>query len=302
MAIHEVTKMWSRNSSSASATDNGRGFEISFREAYQITHDPGTTLYEIYTTSQGPNPLPAINSPFPKTINPANGTPLTFFEFVFYRAATPTMVSPVMTIMEYDASGAFGPGGPQDSPLNTPPKINWTDAETDEPIDVDFDGNPIVTINNEPIEGVTTKIADQVVTIQRNYADFSPYATAAYRRSVSSDTFLGYPAGTAKMIRFNAQQIIGEGASAYWDVTASIQFRLPYRTTNDKAWYARVLHQGFYIKSGSNVIRATDSNGEPVVKQVLLKADGTRETNPANATFREFKRYGALPYNALGLL
>jgi hypothetical protein len=288
--VYEVTKMWSRTSSSATATDNGRGFDISFREAYQVTHDPGTTLLEIYTSGVGPDFMPAINSTYAGTTS------------VFYDSASPTVVSPIMTIVEYSASGKFGPQGPDDNPLNQPPKIDWTDVETDEPIDVDFDGNPICTINGEPIEGVTTKLADQVVTIQRNYASFSPSVTSAYRRSVSSDQFLGYAAGTAKMIRFSAKEVRGEGLPAYFDVTASIQFRLPYRTTADKAWHARVLNQGFYIKSGSTIIRATDSNGEPTVKPVLLKADGTRETTPASATFLEFRRYGALPYNALGLL
>ena len=290
MAIYEVTKMWSRTSSSASATDNGRGFDISFQEAYQVTHDPDTTLLDIYTTSAGPDFMPAINSLYPGTTS------------VFYDSASPSFVSPVMTIVAYTASGKFGPQGPDDNPLNTPPKIDWTDVETDEPIDVDFDGKAICTFNGEPIEGVTTKIADQVVTIQRNYASFSPYATAAYRRSVNSDAFLGYPAGTAKMIRFSAKEVRGKGLPAYWDVTASIQFRLPYQTTASKAWYARVLHQGFYIKDGSNIVRALDSNGEPVVKPVLLTDGGLRQTNPASATFLEFKRYDALPYNALGLL
>jgi hypothetical protein len=294
--VYEVTKMWSRTSSSATATDNGRGFDISFREAYQVTHDPGTTLLEIYTSGVGPDYMPAINSTYAGTTS------------VFYDSASPTVVSPIMTIVEYSASGKFGPQGPDDNPLNQPPKIDWTDVETDEPIDVDFDGNPIVTVNREAIEGVTAKIADQVVTIQRNYAAFSPAATAAYRRSVSSDQFLGYAAGTAKMIRFSAKEVRGEGLPAYWDVTASIQFRLPYRTTADKAWYKRVLHQGYYIKDGSIIRRATEKDLEstapsvPLVKPVLLTSTGTIENNPANATFREFKVYGALPYNALGLI
>jgi len=296
--IYAVTKMWSRTGSTASSTDNGRGFDISFREAYQITHDPGTSLIDIYTTSLGPNQLPAINSLYPGTTS------------VFYDSASPSYVSPIMTIVEYTASGKFGPNGPEDNPLNQPPKIDWTDTKTDEPIDVDFDGNPIVTINNEPIEGITAKIADQVVTIQRNYAAFSPYATAAYRRSVNSDTFLGYPAGTAKLIRFNAKEVRGDGLPAYWDVTASIQFRLPYRTTNAKAWYKRVLHQGYMVKDATtNAPRRAiekdlnSSSGEnPTAKPVLLTATGYIETNPANATFREFKVYDSLPYNALGLL
>jgi hypothetical protein len=300
--------MWSRTGSSASSTDEGRGFDISFREAYQVTHDPGISMYQIYTATAGPQPLPAINSPYPKTFNPTTGLPATFFDFVFYRSASPTVVSPIMTIVEYEASGSFGPLGPNDSPLNQPPKIDWTDAETDEPIDVDFDGVPICTINGEPIEGITAKIADQVVTIQRNYALFSPAITAAYRRSVSSDLFLGYAAGTAKMIRFSAKEVRGEDLPAYWDVTASIQFRLPYRTTAAKAWYKRVLNQGFYIKDGTKRRRATERDLDstapavPMVKPVLLKTDGTIETNPASATFLEFKVYGALPYNALGLI
>jgi hypothetical protein len=289
--IYEVTKMWSRTASDASVSDKGQRFDISFREAYQITCTPDTEVLEIY---QAPG-LPAFNSLYPGTIS------------VFLVNAVPQRVSPVLWIMDLSWAGEFGPDGPEDNPLNAPPVIEWTDQETDEPIDEDFDGNPIVTVNNEPIEGVTTKIADQVLNVQRNYADFSPYATAAYRRSVNSDTFQGYPAGTGKMIRFNAKKVYGEGQT-YWNVSASIQFRLPYNTTAEKAWYSRVRHEGYYVKVGSIIRRALDNDinasapGEPMVRPVLLKADGTIETNPANAVWLEFKRYGALPYNALGLL
>jgi hypothetical protein len=35
---------------------------------------------------------------------------------------------------------------------------------------------------------------------------------------------------------------------------------------------------------------------------VILKEDGTRETDPENAHWLEFQRYGSLPYAALGLV
>jgi hypothetical protein len=35
---------------------------------------------------------------------------------------------------------------------------------------------------------------------------------------------------------------------------------------------------------------------------VLLKADGTRETNPDNAHWLEFQVYRSLPYQGLGLI
>jgi hypothetical protein len=104
------------------------------------------------------------------------------------------------------------------------------------------------------------------------------------------------------MIRFSAKQQWDEDDNGYWAVSASIQFRFPYNTTPEKAWYARVRHEGYYEKVGSRVVHAVDANKERVSKPVLLKSDGTRETNANNAHWLEFKRYGALSYGALRLL
>lgn len=283
--IYEVTKMWSTSASDASVSEEGRKFDISFREAYQVTCTPDTTAIEVY---QAPG-IPAANSTYPGTIS------------VWCVSASPQKVSPIMWIVSVAWAGEFGPAGPEDNPLNMPPRIDWTDAETDEAINQDYNGNAIVTANGEAIEGVTKKIADQVVTIQRNYASFSPAATAAYRDSVNSDVFLGFPAGTARLVRFSAKLINGD-SNSYWDVTASIQFRFPYNTTPRKAWWKRILHQGYQEKRDGKIVRALDDDNEPAVKPVLLKEDGTREKNKDNAIYLELQVYGELPYNALGLL
>lgn len=47
-------------------------------------------------------------------------------------------------------------------------------------------------------------------------------------------------------------------------------------------------------------VQRAQENGEPTVKPVLLKYDGTRETNPNNAVWIEIEKYKPLPYNALG--
>jgi hypothetical protein len=39
-----------------------------------------------------------------------------------------------------------------------------------------------------------------------------------------------------------------------------------------------------------------------MTRPVLLKQDGTVETEKENAFWLEVQRYGSLPYNALGLL
>lgn len=293
MTVLSVKQMWSRNASDFSSSNRGRDFALSFREAYTVTCTADTTAIEILNAPG----LPLINDIYTGTTA------------VVCTRVSPQQVSPIMWVVDCEYAGDTGPE-PAENPLDKPPVISWTDAETDEAIDEDYNGNPIATVNGEPIEGVTKKLADQVVTIQRNYASFSPYATGLYRDSVSSDTFLGYPAGTARLIRFSAQQVYygTGGTSSYWDVTASIQFRLPYNTTAQKAWWARVRHEGYYIKSGSIIRRALDTDltstspGEPMTRPVLLKTDGTIEPTVANAVWLEFQLYAELPYASLGLV
>ncbi len=48
------------------------------------------------------------------------------------------------------------------------------------------------------------------------------------------------------------------------------------------------------------IIKAVDDNGEPFSKPVLLKANGFREYNPANAVWIETEKYKPLPYSTLG--
>ncbi len=280
MAIRNVTRMWSRHD--ATIEDS----RVSITENYQVVHDVGDNWAAIYN---GVDPTSGLRVPLMHDIYSSNGLILSDTRV---NNSKLTQVSPIMSIVTIQYDGT----DPTVEPTSGI-KISWTDTESDEPIDEDFDGNPIVTINNEPFEGVTTKIADQVLTVERRFLFFDPYLVNAYRHSVNSDLFFGYPPGMGRLTRYSAAFNGG-----MWDVSASVQFRYPYRTTPSKAWYARVRHEGYYIKDGSSSVRATDSAGEPVIKPVLLKADGTRETNPANTVWKEFKRYGSLPYNALGLL
>ena len=135
---------------------------------------------------------------------------------------------------------------------------------------------------------------------------FSPYAQALYRRAVNSDTFLGWPAGTAKLMKLSASNV-SDPVIGYWEVTAQIQFRRPYNTTADKTWYARVRREGFYevidATSGPIVVRAKDTgNKQDTVKPVWLDESGYRIPEGGIALWKEIKLYDSLPYNALGLL
>lgn len=286
MSILDVSQMWSRDNPSWQISDDRKTRTYAAKEAYQILATADTTKEEIYAANGLPKP----------------GMVLSGTVSVFVKKVTAIRVSPILWIADVEYGGEHGPRGPEDSPLNAPPEITWSDVETDEPIDTDADGNAIVTANGEPIYGVTMKVPDPVVTIVRNFRTFNPFSTARYRQSVSSDWFLGFPPGTARLTKYQAQQIYDDRGS-YWKITGTIQFRLAVHTTNEFAWHARVRHEGLYEKlADGKIVRAVDRFGEFVTKPVLLKSDGTRENDINNAYWLLFRRYQPLPYRALGLI
>ena len=276
--------MWSRHDASLQ-TEKGKQNKASIREAYQVICDPTDTMADV---SNAPS-LPGLNAIYPGTSQ------------VRVRTMNPRQVSPIYWIVEVVYEGKYGPFGVNDSPLNERPIIKFGKTESEEAIDQASDGAPICTVNGEPIEGVTKTISDVTISIDRNYAGVDLAATYQYLHSVNSDTFVGFAPGVVRLTDFSADQVWDEEAGGYWKVHAGFQCRWPYNTTAAKAWYARVLHEGYQVKVGS-VIQHALLEGQPVSKPVLLKSDGTYESTPASAHWLEFQIYQSLPYNALGLL
>jgi len=291
--ILEVTQMWSKPTSSVTLSDNFRKREIKLQEAFQILTTPNAVEYDCYR-STGILEGDSFSEAFP---------------YAYADNFSLERQSLILWQLTIDCTGELGPSEQEDNPLFAPPRIDWDDVETEEEVDEDWDGKPIQTVNGEPIEGVKTLIPDQTVTIKRNMLTFNPYVQARYRRSVNSDAFLAWPPGTAKLMKLSASNVITKQL-AYWEVTAQIRFRYPYRTTNERAWYKRVRHQGYYkkIDIGNDetlIIRAMKA-GEPVNRPVLLDANGFEivqtDGQEVEAHWLEFKLYDSLPYGALGLL
>lgn len=287
MTVQAAVRMWSRHDASITA-DGGRKYKATIKEAYQVVCDATDTLRDV---SNGTG-FPKLNDLYPGSVQ------------IRVTSVSPRQVSPIFWIVEITYEGNFGPQGITESPLNEPPIIKWGKIESDEPIDEDRDGKPIVTVNNEPIEGVTKKISDLTVQIQRNFAAINLPATYKYLNSVNSDNFLGFSPGVVRLTEFGAGEVFAESIGGYWQVNAGFQVRWPYRTTAQKAWYARVRHEGFLEKNteGKIVPAMDDDNLQQVTKPVLLKLDGTRERNRDNAVWLEFPLYDPLPYSLLGLL
>ena len=297
--VLEVTESWSKPTYSLNSSDKFRKLTVKFQRAFQVITKPEAVEYDLLTDSR----LPSQGDSFSDR-----------YQFIYCDGNSLQRIGLIYWIATYEYSGELALKEGEDNPLFAPPRIDWDDVETDEEIDEDWDGNPIQTANGEPIEGVTTPIPDQTVTIKRNMLLFNSYVQARYRRAVNSDLFLNWPPGTARITKFAASNVTTKD-QAYWEITAQIQFRFPYRTTPEKAWYSRNRHEGYYERvqlsgpgnAGTRVVRAVDGNKEPVTKPVLLNETGFRIPNgepgqAVQAYWLEFKRFDSLPFNALGLL
>jgi hypothetical protein len=278
--------MWSTQTGSAVYQDTT--IQITMQRAFTMTLDATDALEQAY----GAAGLPLVNDLYPGTVA------------VFCTSLAPLRISPILAQVTCTYQGSVGRGGISDTPIGAEPSIEWGGITTDEAIDQDWNGKAIVTVNNEPIDGLTERLTDDTVTIERNFLTINRYALRAYRRAVNSDVFLDWPPGTARMIDDNAKAVFINGVIKYWKVRAVFQFREPFRTTAAKAWYKRVRHEGYLVRdsAGDDPHIAWDEKTKtPVTRPILLKADGTRETDPNAAHWLEIQTLNSLPFNALGL-
>ena len=293
----QVTQMWSQDGFSIS-TVNGIQRSAKIQTGYQITAPANYTVEQVRDLPG----LPATGSVYPNL-------PTIFMKEIDFTKHGPTYWTALAKW-----HGEFGAGGAHIAATAQPPEVSWTDIESEEEIDEDLQGNAIVTANLEPIEGVTMKIADLVVNIRRKFEFFNPAVTHAYRHSVSSDTFLGFSPGVARLTKFSAKQAFDQTTGGYWDVSASIQFRYAYRGPALESWYSRVRHEGFYERvrapgpadQGGNfpsvVVEAVDKFQQRVSRPVLLDEQGFRVEEGQDPVWLRVQKYQPLPYNSLGLI
>lgn len=280
MSVIDVTKMWSKSGGSFAA-DKFDPFsqKFSMTAGYQVLTDPDTDVTAVVNAAD----LPQLGEQHPSGYE------------AYVSSVVPTCVSPIfwMVVVGYE-------GETVDATVD----VEWTDVTTTEPIDRDINGRAIVTANGEQVDGLSMDVTDQVVVIRRKFATLDTASIRQYRRATNSDTFLGWPPGTARLVAFSAKNQFTYGAiNEAWDVTARVQFREPFaNTTPAQAWFKRWRHEGLLVRDGSWIFRATDSFGQEKTKPVLLKANGTEETDPDNAVFIHTQVYGSLPYSALGLI
>jgi hypothetical protein len=282
MSVVDVTKMWSKSGGSfTSETYDPFDQQWALTEGYQVLVDDPTDDAVVVASALG---IPPLGAQHPSGIDAE------------VSSIVPVPLGPVFWMVTVTYTGETIEPGTVD--------VEWTDVTTTEPCDRDWNGAAIVTENGEQVDGLSVDVSDQVVIIRRKFATINPAALREYRRSTNSDTYLGWPPGTARLVGLSAKNRFKFGqVNEAWDVTARIQFREPFAgTTPAQAWYKRWRHEGLLVKDGTDIRRAVDSYGQQKTRPVLLKADGTEETDPDAAVFIHTQVYGSIPYSALGLV
>lgn len=220
------------------------------------------------------------------------------------------------SLIYYEATASYtsiggGDDGQQDPTLD-PPEYRWGFAESQEPIDQDADGKPIVTVHGESFDPpLTETVYTLMLSATKNVAVFNPIVAADYIGSVNTDTFLGvFPPGTALITQFEANSVTTNDL-VYWRQTTGLQFRTGEpNTTNAKAWWRRVRAEGFLVTVDSVLgggakdnVRAVDKNGEPATKPVLHdKTTGEEILDPEDAQWYEWKTKKTRPFGAISLI
>ncbi len=88
--------------------------------------------------------------------------------------------------------------GKQGNPLDQPPQIYWGSTVTEEEIDVDMDGNPIIMVTGEGFDPpVREPVYDRILRITRNIADYNDNWATLFRNATNANQFGSFPPGTA---------------------------------------------------------------------------------------------------------
>lgn len=291
MALLDCVPMWSADESSADK--DGKTINRSDRLVWTITVD--------HPNSENVNSVRAkAASQFGIGVGSAHPND-------FYSRCTSTRVKRIgPTLYRLEAQYAAQGAQQNDNPLNEPPDIDYGFISSDEPIDYDADGKPIVTLTGESVEPMATgRFRDLVITVGRNNATFDPLLAWEYCEvlTVNSDPFLSFPPGTVALDDLRSHSV-DAGEFIYFRTQTVLRVRKPGPgATPAQAWWERRLHTGFYeLDDDGHPVRVTDENGDPVISRVLLDEHGKRLFDLNNPHFQFFKTVRSLPFGPLGIL
>jgi hypothetical protein len=234
------------------------------------------------------------------------------------KSVTPRRVSPIVYMVDVGYEGL-------PDPELSRPSISWSPVTSNESVDRDYYGRPLINAVGEPVQGLTRMITDRQLTITRRYETYNALFWDSFENTINEDVFAGYPAGRGLVTGISAQNQFSGGEAddqGYWNITVSILFRKPFLVDNQFAWWHRFRHEGTFKNVSTTVLETVpednddplplltltqivpilDGTGQRKTTPTLLKLDGTVEDNPNNAVWLLRPAYGLSTYADMGLL
>lgn len=303
--VIDVTETWSEDAGWTHSGEPGSGRSTAKRK-FVVTTTTDARPQDVLVD----NRIPQVGAPHPWN---------TFFRC---RATSAERTGPISfeVTSNYDVGEALDGDVPPDqqSPTNQPAVIRISTIKETIAVDEEVPETPgtagelIANTNGEPFpNGVQKLQSDMAIQITKNLAAFDFNNIDNFVDTVNSAAFLGFPPGRLRIDSIEAESV-DDGDFSYWRATVVIHSRRPVKTTDDKAWYARVRNEGYkekiLVQSGltfvPKTVQAKDAYGDPVSQPVVLDSDGFQVTpdNGRTPHWLEFKLYQETDFNNLNLL
>lgn len=283
-----VTEDWTGGSAGSESEEDGTTGRSDVQRTFNcVPLFAGATALD----ALGAPGLPLLGSPHPQTL------------IMRARRKSVTQAGPqyFTVTVGYEAL-TNDPNDPSQSPLARPPVISYTSVTQEVEIDEDRDGNPIQTVNGEPLVGVTRPFTDLVITVQRNLPTFNPVSISTFMNKINSTTWYGFPAGTVRITDIQATSVFSEDF-AYWDATVSFQVRRGYGQVVDaEAWSHRCAHQGYVVVIGGQKKHALTSDNLTVSQPVMISKTTGAQLADGVGEYINFPVLDEIDFNQLNLL
>jgi len=193
------------------------------------------------------------------------------------------------------------------TPFDAPWEVSWSSDESQQAVDDDVVGQPIVNRAGDPFNPPhTIDHADPVLTITRNERAVEARTLELFANTVNSDPFIGLEAGQCLMKPILAVRSTQENF-IFWRVTYVIHIRIPRNVTPGLAWYARILNTGLRARTevGGEPEVAKDTKGQPFSEPILLDESGLalsdERIKAGNVVWLLFQDYKTAPFGLLQL-
>lgn len=193
-------------------------------------------------------------------------------------------------------------------PTLKPPEYIYGSQDRTEERDTDVTGKPVITTAGEPFEsGIIVPEADTSIDVSFNvpYALITPAWLLSFRNKTNLDQWNGMAPGTVLIDRSAQCRYVyaTDDTPAYYAINLRFLFRenstepgAPPRN----AWHTRRLNQGYrYLDDNGKLVVATDSDGMPFNRPILLDALGKPTAVPHWVWFQNHKEVNFAPLSVV---